>query len=77
MEISSSIAGAMIGNGWRRIENKPFTCQCCGQLVILGWAGGHKQMCDTCLGHWRTDYFCDAKTYAKSLNDRTYLTAED
>lgn len=34
-------------------------------------------MCDTCLGHWRTDYFCDAKTYAKSLNDRTYLTAED
>jgi len=76
MSLESTIAAAMTGAGWRRVENKPFTCQCCGQLVILGWAGGHKQMCDQCRGHWRTNFFCDGKTYAKTLNDGSYTRAE-
>lgn len=71
-----SLAQQMTAGGWRRVENKPFTCQCCGQLVILGWAGGHYQMCDGCRGHWRTGYFCDGATYAKTLSKGgTYVRA--
>ncbi len=52
---------------WRRAE-KPFTCDCCGELVTLGWAAGHQQHCDVCHGHQAPGYFCNGKKLAQALN---------
>lgn len=53
-------------SGWLRVES-PFTCQCCGELKTLGWAGGHLQCCDVCRGHWTKAYRCNGKRYAEAL----------
>lgn len=44
--------------GWRRISGIPFSCACCGRMVVLGWAAGHNQGCDECFGHWRAGHMC-------------------
>jgi hypothetical protein len=51
---------------WRRAEH-PFTCHCCGELVVLGWAAGHNQYCDGCFGHLAPHYFCNGKRLAEAL----------